>query len=50
MMNHSDRIHKVMYQQAKGLLTEDEMFQEILEIAHDYLINDIYGVNEGIAR
>jgi hypothetical protein len=49
-MNHLDRINKVMYQQAKGLLTEDEMFQEILEIAHNYLINDIYGVNEGIAR
>jgi hypothetical protein len=49
-MNHLDRINKVMYQQAKGLLSEDEMFQEILEIAHNYLINDIYGVNEGIAR
>ena len=47
-MNHSDRVHKVMYQQAKGLITEDEMWQEILEISHNYLINDIYSVNEGI--
>jgi hypothetical protein len=49
-MNHLDRIYKVIAQQEKGLLNEDEMFQEILEISHNYLINDIYGVNEGIAR
>jgi hypothetical protein len=48
-MNHTDRVHKVMYQQAKGLLTEDEMWQEILEIAHDFLIGD-YQVNEGVSR
>jgi hypothetical protein len=49
-MNHNDRLDKVRYQQAKGLLTEDEMWQEVLEIAHDFLIGNEYGVNEGIAR
>ena len=48
-MNHLDRLNKVLYQQAKGLLTEDEMWQEILEIAHNFLIGD-YQVNEGVAR
>lgn len=48
-MNHLDRLNKVLYQQAKGLLTEDEMWQEVLEIAHNFLIGD-YQVNEGIAR
>ena len=48
-MNHIDRLNKVLYQQAKGLLTEDEMWQEVLEIAHNFLIGD-YQVNEGIAR
>jgi hypothetical protein len=48
-VNHLDRLNKVLYQQAKGLLTEDEMWQEVLEIAHNFLIGD-YQVNEGIAR
>jgi len=48
-MNHADRLNKVMYQHAKGLLTEDEMWQEVLEIAHNFLIGD-YQVNEGVAR
>jgi hypothetical protein len=43
-----DTIHKVIAQQAKGLLTEHEMFQEILEIAMK-AINDPK-TNEGITR
>jgi len=44
-----DKVYKVIAQQSKGLLTEDEMWQEILEISHTFLIGD-YQVNEGVAR
>ena len=50
-----ERVLKVFAQREKGLITESEMWLEIVEIA-DWVLDDLevteieIGINEGIAR